>query len=48
MQLSADAATRAAMGQAGRERILREYPLLAMITAHERLYLEVAADRLGR
>lgn len=48
MRLSADAATRRAMGQAGRERIVREYPLSAMVAAHERLYLEVAAELVGR
>lgn len=45
--LSADPAARAAMGQAGRDRVVRLYPLSAMIAAHERLYLDVAADSLA-
>ncbi|MCJ7544810.1 MAG: glycosyltransferase [Phycisphaerae bacterium] len=48
VRLSADAAARRAMGQAGRERIVREYPLSAMVAAHERLYLDVAGDLVGR
>jgi glycosyltransferase involved in cell wall biosynthesis len=48
VRLSGDEAARAAMGQAGRERVTRQYPLAAMVAAHERLYLEVAADLLNR
>jgi glycosyltransferase involved in cell wall biosynthesis len=46
--LSADAAARETMGQTGRRRVVQDYPLTAMIEAHERLYLEVAADLLSK
>ncbi len=48
VRLSADVPARAAMGQAGRQRIVRHYPISATVTAHERLYLEVASTPLGR
>ncbi len=48
VHLSANAAARATMGQAGRRHVTQKYPLAAMIQAHERLYLEVAADLVTR
>jgi glycosyltransferase involved in cell wall biosynthesis len=45
--LVGDAARRQAMGQAGRARIAKDFPLSAMIEAHEQLYLQVAADIVG-
>jgi glycosyltransferase involved in cell wall biosynthesis len=46
--LSTNAAAREAMGRAGRRHVVQKYPLSAMIEAHKRLYLEVAADVLRK
>ncbi len=42
LQLAGDAGLRQRMGQAGRDRVMQEYPLEACVRTHEALYEEVA------
>lgn len=44
LQLASDATLRRQLGQAGRDRIIQEYPLWASVQAHEALYEEVAGE----
>jgi len=46
-RLSGDAKMRSGMGRAGRKRVVKHYPIQAVIEAHQELYLSLAADRLG-
>jgi glycosyltransferase involved in cell wall biosynthesis len=46
-RLAEDAELRGRLGDAGRERVAREYPISATIAAHEALYAEVAGEVSG-